>query len=233
MLITRPAAERGKAHHGWLDARHSFSFGDYLDPAHMGFGPLRVINEDRILPNSGFDTHGHRDMEIITYVLEGALEHRDSTGGHSVIRPGEVQHMSAGRGIRHSEVNPSSGEPTHLLQIWILPDRGGLAPGYTQKHFPIAEQPGRLHLIASPDGRDGSLPIHQDALVWAGRLDVDTRAELALAEGRGAWVQVARGNVVVNGQSLTAGDGLAVREETLLTMAGCEQGEVLVFDLPL
>lgn len=233
MLIARPSAERGKADFGWLDSRHSFSFGEYFDPAHMGFASLRVINEDWVAPGTGFDTHPHRDMEIITYVLEGALEHRDSLGSRSVIRPGEVQRMTAGTGIRHSEYNASDRDQVHLLQIWILPERKGLEPGYEQKPVAVAEQPGRLHVIASPDGRDGSVSIHQDAVIHAGIIPTDVTVELGLAAGRGAWVQVARGAVTVNGLRLQAGDGLAAHDEAALTIHGETDAEILVFDLGL
>ena len=233
MLIARPSAERGKANFGWLDSRHSFSFGEYFDPAHMGFASLRVINEDWVAPGAGFDTHPHRDMEIVTYVLEGALEHRDSLGSRSVIRPGEVQRMTAGTGIRHSEYNASDRDQVHLLQIWILPDRKGLEPGYEQKPVVVAEQPGRLHVIASPDGRDGSVSIHQDAVIHAGIIPAGVTVEFGLASGRGAWVQVARGAVSVNGLRLEVGDGLAAHDEEALAIRGESDAEILVFDLGL
>ncbi|MBR9972451.1 pirin family protein [Magnetospirillum sulfuroxidans] len=233
MLIARPSAERGKANFGWLDSRHSFSFGEYFDPAYMGFASLRVINEDWVAPGTGFDTHPHRDMEIVTYVLEGALEHQDSLGSRSVIRPGEVQRMTAGTGIRHSEYNASDREQVHLLQIWILPDRKGLEPGYEQKPVKVAEQPGRLHVIASPDGRDGAVSIHQNAVIHAGILPVGSAVAFALAPDRGAWVQVARGAVTVNGLRLEAGDGLAARDEEVLNIHGDADAEILVFDLGL
>ena len=233
MLEILKSADRGTADFGWLLSRHSFSFGDYYDPKRMGFGPLRVINEDRVRPAQGFGTHGHRDMEIISYVLEGALEHKDSIGTGSVIRPGDVQIMSAGTGIRHSEFNPSKTEPVHFLQIWIVPDREGIAPRYDQQTFPEAEKRGRLRLVGSSDGRDGSIVIHQDVDLLAGILDAGERAEHSFRNGRKGWVQIARGSAEVNGQRLEAGDGAAVRNEALLTVASKVDGaELLVFDLP-
>src|SRR5215468_767085 len=233
MLHIRKSAERGTADLGWLFSRHTFSFSDYYDPDHMGFGPLRVINEDRVQPGQGFGTHGHRDMEIISYVLEGALEHKDSIGTGSVIRPGDVQVMSAGTGIRHSEFNHSKNDLVHFLQIWIVPDREGIAPRYDQKTFPDAEKRGRLRLVGSPDGRDGSIVIHQHVELLAGILDADERAEHSFRNGRKAWVQVARGSVEVNGHRLEAGDGAAVRNESALTVAAKAGGsEILLFDLP-
>jgi redox-sensitive bicupin YhaK (pirin superfamily) len=233
MVTLRPADERGTANLGWLDSRHSFSFGHYYDPDHMGFGPLRVINEDRVRPGAGFGTHGHRDMEIISYVLDGALEHKDSIGTGSVMRPHDVQVMSAGTGIRHSEFNHSDKEPVHFLQIWLLPDREGLAPRYDQKTFPESEKRGRLRLIASPDGRDGSIVVHQDAQIYDARLgsgDVVTRD---LKAGRKSWVQVVRGAVDVNGQAAVAGDGVAAENEAVLAITSHADGsEILVFDLP-
>jgi quercetin 2,3-dioxygenase len=231
MITLRRAEDRGHANHGWLDSHHTFSFADYYDPDHMGFRTLRVINEDRVQPGSGFGTHSHRDMEILSYVLEGGLAHKDSIGTGSTIRPGDVQRMSAGTGVAHSEFNASKTEPVHFLQIWILPERPGIAPGYEQKTFPDAEKRGRLRLVASHDGRNGSLTIHQDAAVYAGLLDVGERAELPLGKGRHAWVQVARGEVTVNGQALKAGDGAAVSGEPALRFEGVSEGEVLVFDL--
>src|SRR5215467_636327 len=220
MIQVRPAAERGIANFGWLDSRHSFSFGDYYDPNHMGFGPLRVINEDRVRAGAGFDTHGHRDMEIISYVLDGALEHKDSIGTGSVIRPGDVQVMSAGTGIRHSEFNHSKTEPVHFLQIWIIPDREGIKPRYDQKKFPDAEKRGRLRLVGSADGRDGSIVVHQDIDLFAGILNRDERATHALRKRRNGWLQVARGSIEANGQRLDAGDGAAVHDEAALTLIG-------------
>jgi quercetin 2,3-dioxygenase len=233
MITVRPAEQRGIANFGWLDSRHSFSFGHYYDPKHMGFGPLRVINEDRVRPGAGFDTHGHRDMEIISYVLEGALEHKDSIGTGSVIRPGDVQRMSAGSGIRHSEYNPSDSEPVHFLQIWLLPDEEGLTPSYEQKSFADAEKRGRLRLVASRDGRDGSVRIHQDADLYASLLDKDEAVTHRLAAGRRGWIQVVRGAVAVNGKDLGAGDGAAASALPELTVTAAADGsEVLLFDLP-
>jgi redox-sensitive bicupin YhaK (pirin superfamily) len=231
MMRLRPARERGHASHGWLDSRHTFSFADYHDPGHMGFRALRVINEDRVQPARGFGAHSHRDMEIISYVLEGGLEHRDSLGTGSVIRPGDVQRMSAGTGVSHSEFNASKSDLVHFLQIWLLPARRGIAPGYEQKVFPAEEKRGRLRVVASPDGRDESVTIHTDAVVYAGLFDAGESAELALARGRHAWVHVARGKVRVNGQELAAGDGAALSEEAAVRVEGVEGGEVLVFDL--
>ncbi len=231
MITVRKAAERGRFDHGWLDTRHTFSFAEYHDERHMGFRGLRVINEDRVQPGQGFPTHGHRDMEILSYVLEGALEHRDSMGTGSVIRPGDVQRMSAGTGVRHSEFNPSEREPVHFLQIWILPHARDLAPGYEQKRFPEAEKRGRLRLIASRDGRDGSVTIHHDAAVYATVLEPGQSVTLALGDGRHAWVQVTRGAVTLNGEALAQGDGAAASRERALTVTGTERAEVLVLDL--
>jgi len=231
MQYVRTSEARGAADLGWLDSKHSFSFGHYFDPKFMGFGPLRVINEDRIAPGTGFDTHGHRDMEIITYVLEGALAHKDSLGHGAELRPGEVQHMTAGTGIRHSEFNPSDSEGLWLLQIWILPEREGLTPGYEQKVFPPAEAEGRLQLLASRDGRQGALVIHRDVDLFALRLDGDRSVTHAMAPGRLAWVQVARGRVKVNGTALSAGDGLALERETTLDFTEGEGAELLLFDM--
>ncbi len=233
MITVRKAGDRGHFDHGWLDTRHTFSFADYHDPAHMGFRALRVINEDRVRPGEGFGTHGHRDMEILSYVLSGALAHQDSTGGGGVLRPGEVQRMSAGTGVMHSEFNGSKEEPVHFLQIWIVPDRAGHRPSYEQKAYPEAERRGRLRLVASPDGAEGSTTLHQDARVYATVLAPGERAEHALAAGRHAWVQVARGELALNGTALRAGDGAAVSDERALALvaAGKETAEVLVFDL--
>ncbi|MCC6522206.1 MAG: pirin family protein [Polyangiaceae bacterium] len=231
MLTLRPASARGHADHGWLDSRHTFSFADYHDPRHMGFRALRVINEDRVQPDSGFGTHAHRDMEIVSYVLEGALEHRDSMGTGSVIRPGDVQRMSAGSGVTHSELNASPTEVVHFLQLWLVPRERGLAPGYEQKHFERGERDGRLRLVASPDGRDGSLTVHTDASLYAGLFGPGQAAELALAPGRHAWVHVARGTVRVNGAELSAGDGASLSDEASVRLEGVDAGEVLVFDL--
>ncbi|HEY2137262.1 MAG TPA: pirin family protein [Xanthobacteraceae bacterium] len=232
MIAVRHADERGVANFGWLDSRHTFSFGHYHDPQHMGFGPLRVINEDRVTPGKGFDTHGHRDMEIISYVLEGALEHRDSIGTGSVIRPGDVQVMSAGTGIRHSEFNHSKDEPVHFLQIWVLPDRQGIAPRYDQKSFSDDEKRGHLRLVASPDGRNGSILIHQNAEIYASLLSGGDKVSHALKPGRKGWVQVIRGTVEVNGETLRAGDGAAAQNEAALTISALDEAEVLLFDLP-
>jgi redox-sensitive bicupin YhaK (pirin superfamily) len=230
MIARRPAEERGRARFGWLDSRHTFSFGQYHDDAHMGFGPLRVINEDRVAPGAGFDTHGHRDMEILSYVLEGALSHKDSIGTGSVIRPGEVQRMSAGTGIRHSEFNPSPQSPIHFLQIWILPEHTGLAPGYEQTAFPLDEK-GRLHLVASGDGRDGSLTVHQDVDLHAGRLTAGDTVEARLRDGRLGWLQVARGAVTLNGTHLATGDGAAIKDESDLVIRADSDAEILLFDM--
>jgi quercetin 2,3-dioxygenase len=232
MLELRKSGDRGYADHGWLKSFHTFSFADYYDPGHMGFGPLRVINEDRVAPGQGFGAHPHRDMEIISYVLDGAIEHRDSMGNGSIIRPGDVQRMSAGTGVRHSEYNPSPAEPVHFLQIWIEPGQTGIAPSYEQKHFAAADKRGSLRLVASPDGRDGSVTIHQDACLYAGLIDGDEQVAHALAAGRRAYVHVARGRIVVNGQSLAAGDALKVQGEQRITLAEGDAAEVLLFDLP-
>jgi quercetin 2,3-dioxygenase len=227
----RRSAERGHADHGWLDSYHSFSFADYYDPQHMGYGPLRVINEDRVQPGQGFGTHGHRDMEIISYVLEGALAHKDSMGTGSTIVPGDVQRMSAGNGVRHSEFNQEKAKVTHFLQIWIEPAVQGVAPSYEQKHFDAAQKRGRLRLIASPDGAQGSVTIHQDARVYAGLFDGAERATHALAKGRLGYVHMARGRAQVNGRSLEAGDALKTDAAEIRIENGA-QAEVLLFDLP-
>jgi redox-sensitive bicupin YhaK (pirin superfamily) len=232
MIRIRPGHERGHASHGWLDSRHTFSFADYFDPAHTGFSVLRVINEDRVQPGAGFPTHGHRDMEIVSYVLDGALEHKDSMGNGSVIRPGDVQRMSAGTGVRHSEFNASPTEGVHFLQIWIVPKDQGIAPGYEQKRFEPAELDGRLRVIASPDGRDGSVTIHQDACVYAAKLADGARVSHDLAPGRRAYVQVTRGALEVNGARLVAGDGARIEAEASVTLGDAQDAEVLVFDLP-
>jgi redox-sensitive bicupin YhaK (pirin superfamily) len=233
MIAVRPAEARGTANLGWLDSRHTFSFGEYHDPKHMGFGPLRVINEDRVQPGKGFGTHGHQNMEIISYVLEGALEHKDSIGTGSVIRPGDVQRMSAGSGIRHSEFNHSDKELVHFLQIWVMPEQDGIAPGYEQKTFTRQDKQGRLRLIASRDGRDGSVVIHQDASVYASIPGAGKTVELALAPKRLGWVQVARGVVEVEGKTLKAGDGAAIADQASVAIkAMTDDTEVLVFDLP-
>ncbi|HIJ61307.1 MAG TPA: pirin family protein [Rhodospirillaceae bacterium] len=233
MTVTvRPSKERGYADLGWLQSHHSFSFADYYDPRHMGFRALRVINEDVIEPGTGFDTHGHRDMEIVTYVVEGALEHRDSTGEHGVIRPGEVQHMSAGHGIRHSEFNPSAGEAVKLLQIWILPRQQGLAPGYRQKLFTPEDKHNRLCPIATGDGRQGSLVIQQDAAVYAACLEAGLSLSLPLADGRGAWMQLISGALSVNGAQVAAGDGVAIEKVGAVDITASSASEFLLFDLP-
>jgi len=232
MLDIRRSKDRGTANFGWLDSRHTFSFGEYRDPQHMGFGPLRVINEDRVQPGTGFGTHGHRDMEIISYVVEGALEHKDSMGTGSVIRPGDVQVMSAGTGIRHSEFNHSKIEPVHFLQIWVLPDREGIAPRYEQKTFPNAEKQGRFRLVGSSDGRDGSIVIHQDVKLLGALLNPGEQVTHALSMGRKGWLQVVRGAVEVNGHDLAIGDGVALRDEPDLTVRGKTDSEILAFDLP-
>jgi len=232
MIQIRRADDRGYADHGWLRSYHSFSFADYFDAEHVEFGPLRVINEDRVVPGAGFSTHGHRDMEIISYVLDGALAHKDSTGTSSVIRPGDVQRMSAGRGVQHSEFNGSQSEPVHFLQIWIQPNVRGVEPSYEQKHYNDAEKRGRLRLVASPDGADDSVRIHQDARVYAGRFDGAERADLELSPGRRAYVHVARGRVSVNGEALAAGDAIKLTEVDAVRVANGDGAEVLVFDLP-
>jgi quercetin 2,3-dioxygenase len=234
MIQVRRAKERGHADHGWLNTYHTFSFSDYYDPRHMGFRSLRVINEDWVQPGYGFPPHPHRDMEIITYVLEGSLEHKDSMGTGSVIRPGEVQKMSAGTGVRHSEFNHSKTEPVHLYQIWILPEKEGIKPMYEQKAIPSAEKQGKLRLVASPSGGNssGAVKLYQDAALYAAELGKAEQVEHELRDGRYAWVQVARGAVNVNGQELKAGDGAAVSQETKLQIAGsADKSEVLLFDL--
>ena len=232
MLRLRRASDRGHADHGWLDTNYTFSFSDYYDPAHMGFRALRVMNEDRISPGQGFGTHGHRDMEIVTYVLEGALEHKDSMGNGETLRPGEFQRMSAGRGIRHSEFNPSETESVHLYQIWLLPKHMGAVPSYEQKAFDPSEQLGRFRLVASPDGADGSLTIGQDASIALATIEPGASVAHEFATGRHGWLQVLRGRVEVNGQAAEAGDGLAVSEESRLAVTGVERAEVMLFDLP-
>ena len=232
MTEIRPAQTRGYADHGWLKSYHSFSFADYFDPEHVEFGPLRVINEDRVAAGAGFGTHGHRDMEIISYVLEGELAHKDSTGTASTIRPGDVQRMSAGSGVRHSEFNPSPKEGVHFLQIWIMPNVAGIAPSYEEKRFAPEEKRGRLRLIASPDSSDGSVLIHQDARVYAGLFDGAESARLDIASGRWTYVHVARGSIEANGTKLGAGDALKLKDGKQLTLAHGAQAEVIVFDLP-
>jgi redox-sensitive bicupin YhaK (pirin superfamily) len=232
MQQIRRGEDRGHADHGWLESYHSFSFADYYDPDHVQFGPLRVINEDRVVPGAGFGTHGHRDMEIISYVLDGELAHKDSTGTSSTIRPGDVQRMSAGRGVMHSEFNGSHERPVHFLQIWILPNVTGIAPEYEEKRFDAADKRGRLRLIASPDGGDGSVLIHQDARVHAGLFDADERATLRVGGGRRIYVHVARGTVTANGEVLEAGDAMQLTGEPRLELSSGRAAEVLVFDLP-
>jgi redox-sensitive bicupin YhaK (pirin superfamily) len=231
MLDIRRADERGHAEHGWLDSRHTFSFADYYDPKFMGFGPLRVINEDRVQPGQGFGTHSHRDMEIISYVLEGELAHKDSMGNGSVIRPGDVQRMSAGTGVTHSEFNHSKSDVVHFLQIWIQPERAGARPSYEEKRFSDADKRGRLRLVGSRDGRDGSVVIHQDVSLYAAVLAGGDRVEHELAPGRRAWLQVTRGSVELNGTPLEAGDGAALTAERELTIRGTANAEVLLFDM--
>ncbi|WP_394780234.1 pirin family protein [Undibacterium sp.] len=233
MISVRKSQERGHAEHGWLKSYHSFSFADYHDPAHMGFGPLRVINEDWIEPGMGFGTHSHRDMEIITYVLEGEIAHKDSMGNGSVIRPGDVQRMSAGTGVMHSEFNASDKNSAHLMQIWIMPDKAGIPPGYEEKNFSREDKIGRLRLVASPDAEDGAVKIHQDARLYVGLFDGDQQANLTLHKDRLAYVHVARGELTVNGIALQTGDALKLRSEELLSITQGKQAEVLVFDLPV
>src|SRR5450830_1967653 len=232
MLQIRHSAERGAANHGWLNSHHSFSFGHYHDPKHMGFGPLLVINEDRVTPAQGFGTHGHRDMEIISYVLEGALEHKDSMGTGSILHYGDVQRMSAGSGVRHSEFNPSPTEGVHFLQIWIQPNVTGIAPSYEEKHFTPESKLGQLRLIASSDGREGSVLIHQDAAIYATIMTAGDKLEHPLARGRIAYAHVIRGEVLINGTPLKGGDALKLTEETLVTLEQAKAAEVLLFDLP-
>jgi redox-sensitive bicupin YhaK (pirin superfamily) len=231
MIVTRPANQRGHFNHGWLDTYHTFSFASYYDPKHMGFGTLRVINDDTVAPGQGFGTHGHRDMEIISYVLDGALEHRDSMGSGSVLRPGDVQRMSAGTGVMHSEFNHSSDASVHFLQIWIHPQKKGLAPGYEEKSFPNEDKKGRLRLIASPDARDGSLKIHQDVNVFASILEANDELEYTLQPGRQGWIQIARGRLRLNDVELRKGDGTALNDEPHITLKGIEEVEFLLFDL--
>jgi redox-sensitive bicupin YhaK (pirin superfamily) len=230
MLHLRLADERGRAEFGWLSSRHSFSFGEYYDRKHMGFGPLRVINEDRVQPGQGFGTHGHRDMEIISYVLDGALEHKDSLGNGSVLRPGDIQRMSAGTGVQHSEFNHSSSELVHFLQIWIIPDEHELEPGYAEKTIPQDEIHGRLRLLVSRDGRDGSISIHQDADLYASILKSGEDVQHEFAPGRLGWIQVARGNVSLNGSDLTQGDGAGISQEESISIRTSSDAEVLLFD---
>jgi redox-sensitive bicupin YhaK (pirin superfamily) len=231
MITLRPDEERGRSEQGWLDSRHTFSFADYHDPRHMGFRQLRVINEDRVRPGAGFGTHGHRDMEIVSYVIEGALQHGDSMGNGSVIRPGDVQRMTAGTGVLHSEHNASRTEPVHFLQIWILPEREGLPPGYEQRHFADDERRGRLRLVASRNGREGSVTIHQDVAILAGLLAPGEEVVHRPSPGRHAWVQLVRGVLALDGVDLAAGDGAAVSDAPAIALRAHEPSEVLVFDL--
>jgi len=230
-MIIRRSSERGLADHGWLRSFHTFSFADYHDPNHMGFRALRVINEDRVQPGRGFGAHGHRDMEIISYVLDGGLEHKDSMGTGSIIRPGDVQRMSAGTGVTHSEFNASKSELVHFLQIWIIPDRRGLEPSYEQKAFPAETRKNVLRLVASPDGRDGSLTVHQDVRLYAGLVDPGERVRHEVAPGRHAWIHVAKGELEVGGTRLSAGDAAAISEPGGVEIVGTGSSEVLVFDL--
>jgi redox-sensitive bicupin YhaK (pirin superfamily) len=232
-LALRRAEDRGKANFGWLDSRHTFSFGHYFDPSHVGFGPLRVINDDRVAPGAGFPAHPHGDMEIISYVLDGALEHKDSLGTGSVIRPGDVQRMSAGTGIRHSEFNASKTASVHFLQIWIIPEEDGLKPSYEQKTFSSDEKDGKLRLVGSRDGRDGSVTIHRDVDLYTTLLSPRQKVTHTLKEGRGAWVQVARGSVSFNGQHLKAGDGVSVASPGELVLDDGKDAEVLLFDMAM
>lgn len=231
MITLRKASERGHNNFGWLDTYHTFSFGDYYDPAHMGFRSLRVMNDDVVEGGHGFPTHPHRDMEIITWVLSGSLEHKDSMGTGSVIRPGDMQRMTAGTGVFHSEYNPSTSESVRLMQIWLLPERRGLTPGYEQKSFPLAERSGQLRLIASHDGRDGSVTVHQDVAVYTAILKAGEKVALDLAPGRHAWLQVPSGSVKLNGKDLGTADGAAVSEETRLSIEATADAEILLFDL--
>ncbi len=231
MITIRPSDARGRANFGWLDSRHSFSFGEYYDPAHMGFRDLRVINEDRVAAKGGFPPHSHRDMEIISYVLDGALEHKDSLGNGAVIRPGEVQRMSAGSGITHSEYNASGDVPVHFLQIWIMPEKRGIQPGYEQRPYPTVERQGRLKLVASRDGRDGSVTVHQNVALYAGLLAKGETVKQSIPAGRHAWLQVARGSVSLNGQGMKAGDGAAISDQREVEIAASEASEILLFDL--
>ena len=231
MLDIRRSEDRGRANFGWLNSRHTFSFGHYYDPGFMGFGPLRVINEDQVQPGRGFDTHGHSDMEIISYVLDGALKHEDSMGNGSIIKPGDVQRMTAGTGVRHSEFNASNTDSVHFLQIWILPERDGLEPGYEQKAFSVEDKRGKLRLVGSRDGREGSITIHQDVDLYATLLTDGESVSHELAEGRIVWVQVATGTVMLNGKDLDAGDGVAVQGSATIEIAGTSDTEVLLFDM--
>lgn len=231
MIKVRNAEDRGSVNLGWLDSKHSFSFGHFVDPEYMNFGPLRVINDDRIQPGEGFPTHGHENMEIISYILDGALEHKDSIGTGSVIQAGEVQRMSAGTGIQHSEYNPSSKDGAHFLQIWIIPDQLNIEPGYDQKMFDPADRQGELTLVCASDGRDGALKIHQDVDLYSAVLEEGNNVALNLRDGRQAWVQVAKGNARLNGEQLSPGDGAAVSDEAVLKLTATSDAEVLIFDM--
>jgi redox-sensitive bicupin YhaK (pirin superfamily) len=231
MITFRDRVARGQSRTGWLDSRHTFSFARYQDPGHIGFRSLRVINEDRVIPGAGFPRHGHSDMEIISYVLDGALEHKDSLGNGTVIQPGEVQRMSAGTGILHSEFNPSQAEPVHFLQIWIIPDRAGLPPSYEQKSFPIDRRRGQLRLVAAPDGRDGTVTVHQDARLFVANLEAGEGVVHEIEHGRGLWLQLARGIVAVNGTEMREGDGAAVEDEPAIAIEADTDAEFLLFDL--
>ncbi|MBI3557997.1 MAG: pirin family protein [Deltaproteobacteria bacterium] len=232
MITIRKSGDRGHANHGWLNSHHTFSFAGYQDPEFSGFSRLLVINEDRVAPGQGFGTHGHRDMEIVSYVLEGELEHKDSLGTGSVLKYGDVQRMSAGMGVRHSEFNPSKKNPVHFLQIWIVPQKEGIKPAYEEKHFTTAEKKNRLKLIVSPDGREGSLLINQDAAIYASILEQDKAVEQAIKPGRSGWLQVIRGTVELNGVALDAGDGASITDEKMLQLKARPAAEFLLFDLP-
>lgn len=231
MITIRKSSDRGRARFSWLDARYTFSFGEYYDPAHMGFGPLRVINEDIVKGGGGFPTHGHDNMEIVTYILQGALEHKDSMGNGSVIKPGDIQRMSAGTGVKHSEFNQSATDPVHLLQIWFLPGARNIAPGYEQKNFPAQEKQGRFRLVASPDGRDGSVTVHQDVSMYAALLGANDNITQPIEKSRLAWVQIAKGSVTFNGHALNAGDGAAITDETALDFTNAKDTEIILFDM--
>lgn len=230
MITIRPRNKRGTANFGWLDSKHTFSFGNYYDPKHMGFASLRVINEDKVLPAKGFGTHSHRDMEIISYVLSGALEHRDSMGNGSVIRPGDVQRMSAGTGVAHSEFNASTTEPVHFLQIWLLPNQTGLPPSYEEKHFSFDDKSGQLTLVGSPNGHNGSVTIHQDVNLYIGKLKEENQVNYTVNKDRAAWIQVTKGSILLNEKSLEAGDGAAIVDEAI-TLHGENNAEILLFDM--
>lgn len=233
MQTIRPSDARGKANFGWLDSRHSFSFGQYMDPNHMGFGPLRVINQDKVAPGAGFGTHGHADMEIISIVLDGALEHKDSMGQAEVVRPGEIQRLSAGTGVRHSEYNASKTDPVHFLQIWIVPEADGLKPSYEQKDFPLVDRTGRLTLLGSRDGRNGSIVIHRDVDLYGSVLPVGETVEMDIRPHRGVWVQMIKGTVKVNDDVVTAGDGVALYREPDIKLTASEDAEFILFDMAM